>query len=177
MLTTPFVLLVLFSVNFSIYYNSFQNEFAFDDYLGIQLMFLSCYISTQLLTTGCASFVTEFLPVGIVNNSDVQPDSPFADIWRHDLWGKSLLKIDSHRSYRPLTTILFKVRNCHNLSCTVMLFHHNPLLSRLIDSRPKGECHVFRIEAATYKDYVCCCTFSVFFLGIPRIIYAVGWEH
>jgi hypothetical protein len=73
---------ILLIFNFFIYYNSLKNGFAFDDYLGI------------------------------VNNPDVTPNVPFHDILRHDLWGKHLLKIDSHRSFRPLLTILFKLF-CH----------------------------------------------------------------
>ena len=68
------------------YYNSFRNEFAFDDYLAI------------------------------VNNPDVMYGSngtyphheEYLKLWRNDIWGKSLLEVDSHRSYRPLLATLFK---------------------------------------------------------------------
>lgn len=68
------------------YYNSLTNEFAFDDYLAI------------------------------VNNADVLDRTGKVDIilqygglWHNDLWGKDLQADDSHRSYRPLLTTLFKL--------------------------------------------------------------------
>ena len=67
-LPLPLLFLFLLCFNFGIYYNSLYNGFAFDDYLGI------------------------------VNNPDINAQAvPFHDIFRHDLWGKHLLKIDSNR--------------------------------------------------------------------------------
>ena len=62
------VSILLLLLNFGIYFNSLSNDFAFDDFLGI------------------------------VHNADVNSQKiPFQDIFRHDLWGKSLLNVDSHR--------------------------------------------------------------------------------
>jgi len=57
---------VLLVVTFLVYWNTFSNDFAFDDWLGI------------------------------VNNKDVKADVPFIDLWRHDIWGKHLLEIGKH---------------------------------------------------------------------------------
>ena len=66
----PAISILLVAFNFGIYANSLYNGFAFDDYLGI------------------------------VNNADVDHlKVPFEDLFRHDLWGKPLLNMDSHRYY------------------------------------------------------------------------------
>jgi hypothetical protein len=70
---------ILFVVCFGVYYNSLDNEFVFDDHLAI------------------------------VNNADTDPSTPFHDLWKHDIWGKDLMAHDSHRSYRPLLIITFKL--------------------------------------------------------------------
>ena len=61
------------------YYNSIENSFAFDDHLAI------------------------------VNNNDVKSTTSWIDLWSHDIWGKGLQSIDSHRSYRPLLICVFKL--------------------------------------------------------------------
>ena len=47
--------------------------------------------------------------LAIVNNADVKPDASLVEMWRHDFWGKSLEKDDSHKSYRPLTVLSFRL--------------------------------------------------------------------
>lgn len=48
--------------------------------------------------------------LAIVNNRDVDPSLTRAiDLWRHDCWGKDLDRIDSHRSYRPLLILIFRL--------------------------------------------------------------------
>lgn len=67
------------------YYNALRNEFAFDDFLAI------------------------------VNNKDVVYSNNSSDrveyalLWKHDIWGKDIGAVDSHRSYRPLLTTVFKL--------------------------------------------------------------------
>jgi protein O-mannosyl-transferase len=59
--------------------NCMVNDWAFDDYLAIY------------------------------NNKDVAENANYVDLWRHDIWGKSLLAHDSHRSFRPLLVVVFKL--------------------------------------------------------------------
>lgn len=47
----------------------------------------------------------------VVRNVDVQPEAPLARIWVDDFWGTRLQAASSHKSYRPLTTLTFKL-NC-----------------------------------------------------------------
>jgi hypothetical protein len=80
---TPGIVLVLLCIGN--YYNALNNEFAFDDFLAI------------------------------VNNKDVMHSSNSSDrveyalLWKHDIWGKDMGAVDSHRSYRPLLTTVFKL--------------------------------------------------------------------
>jgi hypothetical protein len=80
---TPGIALVLLCIGN--YYNALRNEFAFDDFLAI------------------------------VNNKDVMYSSNSSDrveyalLWKHDIWGKDIGAVDSHRSYRPLLTTVFKL--------------------------------------------------------------------
>jgi hypothetical protein len=63
-----------------------KNEFAFDDYLAI---------------------VNNKDVVYTSNNSDQSVD--YTMLWKHDIWGKDIGALDSHRSYRPLLTTVFKL--------------------------------------------------------------------
>ena len=48
--------------------------------------------------------------LAVLNNADVdsQGGSSWRDILVHDFWGKDLRADDSHKSYRPLTTLTFR---------------------------------------------------------------------
>ncbi|XP_048197088.1 protein O-mannosyl-transferase TMTC4 isoform X2 [Perognathus longimembris pacificus] len=45
----------------------------------------------------------------IVNNKDLRADTPLGDLWRHDFWGSRLSSNTSHKSYRPLTVLTFRI--------------------------------------------------------------------
>jgi hypothetical protein len=81
---TPCIILVLLCVGN--YYNALENEFAFDDYLAI-------VNNKDVMYTS--------------NNSDQSVD--YTMLWKHDIWGKNIEALDSHRSYRPLLTSVFKL--------------------------------------------------------------------
>ncbi|XP_065840870.1 protein O-mannosyl-transferase TMTC2-like [Oscarella lobularis] len=44
----------------------------------------------------------------IVTNRDVRPSTPLKTIFANDFWGVPLRSNDSHKSYRPLTTLTFR---------------------------------------------------------------------
>ena len=46
----------------------------------------------------------------IVQNPDVYSSSPWFQVFWHDFWGFSLLSDKSHKSYRPLTTLTFRLQ-------------------------------------------------------------------
>lgn len=45
----------------------------------------------------------------IRNNADANGNAPWLDMWYHDYWGQDISKEDSHKSYRPLTTLTFRI--------------------------------------------------------------------
>ena len=47
----------------------------------------------------------------IIANKDVQGINPLKDILRHDFWGQDITLVDSHKSFRPVTTISFRLNH------------------------------------------------------------------
>uniref|UniRef100_A0A8C1Q765 dolichyl-phosphate-mannose--protein mannosyltransferase n=1 Tax=Cyprinus carpio TaxID=7962 RepID=A0A8C1Q765_CYPCA len=45
----------------------------------------------------------------IINNKDLNPDTPLSNIWKNDFWGSNLSSNSSHKSYRPLTVLTFRI--------------------------------------------------------------------
>lgn len=45
----------------------------------------------------------------IVNNKDLRAETPLTDLWHHDFWGSRLSSNTSHKSYRPLTVLTFRI--------------------------------------------------------------------
>ncbi|CAG07292.1 unnamed protein product, partial [Tetraodon nigroviridis] len=45
----------------------------------------------------------------IVNNKDLKPTTPLMNIWSNDFWGSNLSSNSSHKSYRPLTVLTFRL--------------------------------------------------------------------
>ncbi|CAH1403315.1 unnamed protein product, partial [Nezara viridula] len=73
-----FVALVLGILGFLSFYSSIDGEFVFDD--------------------------TE----AIINNKDLNLDTPLEELFRHDFWGTYVTHNASHKSYRPLTVLSFR---------------------------------------------------------------------
>ncbi|XP_019385247.1 PREDICTED: transmembrane and TPR repeat-containing protein 4 [Crocodylus porosus] len=45
----------------------------------------------------------------IINNKDLRAETPLGDLWHHDFWGSKLSSNTSHKSYRPLTVLTFRL--------------------------------------------------------------------
>lgn len=45
----------------------------------------------------------------IRDNKDVQPSTPIANLFKNDFWGKPMSSVVSHKSYRPLTVLTFRM--------------------------------------------------------------------
>ncbi|XP_019519235.1 PREDICTED: transmembrane and TPR repeat-containing protein 4 isoform X2 [Hipposideros armiger] len=45
----------------------------------------------------------------IINNKDLRAETPLGDLWHHDFWGSRLTSNTSHKSYRPLTVLTFRI--------------------------------------------------------------------
>eukprot|EP00879_Flechtneria_rotunda_P032161 GHRR01035326.1.p1 GENE.GHRR01035326.1~~GHRR01035326.1.p1 ORF type:complete len:159 (+),score=27.70 GHRR01035326.1:343-819(+) len=45
----------------------------------------------------------------VINNGDVTSDSnPLSDLFKHDFWGQDIASPQSHKSYRPVTILVFR---------------------------------------------------------------------
>ena len=45
----------------------------------------------------------------ILENPDILQSTPWGNIWKNDFWGTPLSHSGSHKSYRPLTVLSFKL--------------------------------------------------------------------
>ncbi|XP_067890305.1 protein O-mannosyl-transferase TMTC4 isoform X2 [Heterodontus francisci] len=45
----------------------------------------------------------------IINNKDLRPETSLSSLWEHDFWGTNLISNTSHKSYRPLTVLTFRL--------------------------------------------------------------------
>jgi hypothetical protein len=63
---------------------------------------LSCYLNGL---TG--EFVHDDIPA-VTQNKDVLGLSPLSHVFRNDFWGTAMGDVNSHKSYRPLTTLSFR---------------------------------------------------------------------
>ncbi|XP_015917607.1 protein O-mannosyl-transferase TMTC4 isoform X2 [Parasteatoda tepidariorum] len=47
----------------------------------------------------------------VINNFDLKPDTPLSSIFQNDFWGTKLTHNTSHKSYRPLTVLTFRLNH------------------------------------------------------------------
>ncbi|XP_072180026.1 protein O-mannosyl-transferase TMTC4-like [Diadema setosum] len=87
----------------------------FDD--GVPVPRLSPVVSSLLVAglaiasywNGChGDFVFDDLEA-IVKNKDLRPQSPWTDLFHHDFWGDPISSEESHKSYRPVTVLSFRL--------------------------------------------------------------------
>lgn len=71
-------------------------------YCIVSIAAIICYINSL-----SGDFVHDDLPA-IVYNRDVVGSSPLSDIFVNDFWGMRMRLKESHKSYRPLTTLSFR---------------------------------------------------------------------
>ena len=45
----------------------------------------------------------------ILTNQDVHGSRPLSDLLVHDFWGQDITLVDSHKSYRPLTVLTYRL--------------------------------------------------------------------
>jgi hypothetical protein len=61
-------------------------------------------------------FVHDDIPA-IVNNPDVNGDNPeIIELFSNDFWGEPMASLRSHKSYRPLTILIFRYWLCKEWS-------------------------------------------------------------
>lgn len=59
----------------------------------------------------------------IVGNPDVRGESAVWEVFTHDFWGTPIRAIDSHKSYRPLTVLSFRLNHALAGGTHPQLFH------------------------------------------------------
>lgn len=47
--------------------------------------------------------------VQVLYNNDVRPTTPLIKLMEHDFWGQPIQLVDSHKSFRPLTTLSYRL--------------------------------------------------------------------
>lgn len=53
----------------------------------------------------------------IIGNTDVHGTQPISELFQHDFWGQDMTLHDSHKSYRPLTVLTYRLNHAyHGLS-------------------------------------------------------------
>lgn len=71
-------------------------------YLFIAVIAIGCYLNGIH-----GDFVHDDIPA-ITLNKDVLGATPITHVFRNDFWGTPMSDINSHKSYRPLTTLSFR---------------------------------------------------------------------
>ncbi|XP_076301294.1 protein O-mannosyl-transferase TMTC1-like isoform X2 [Lasioglossum baleicum] len=72
------------------------------------------YATVALVAVGCylnalgGDFVHDDIPA-VVRNKDVLAQTPWTSVLKDDFWGTPMHDINSHKSYRPLTTLTFRM--------------------------------------------------------------------
>ena len=75
---------------------------------------LYCHVVVTLICFICFSnslengFVHDDI-FAIKNNKDIKPETSVWNIFANDFWGRKLLSPKSHKSYRPLCTLTFRL--------------------------------------------------------------------
>ncbi|XP_066592261.1 protein O-mannosyl-transferase TMTC1-like isoform X1 [Prorops nasuta] len=72
-------------------------------YAAVSLVAIGCYLNSL-----GADFVHDDIPA-IVRNKDVLAQTSLLSIFNDDFWGTPMQDINSHKSYRPLTTLTFRL--------------------------------------------------------------------
>ncbi|XP_029040158.2 protein O-mannosyl-transferase TMTC1-like isoform X2 [Osmia bicornis bicornis] len=72
-------------------------------YTSVALVAVACYLNALN-----GDFVHDDIPA-VVRNKDVLAQTPWASVLKDDFWGTPMHDINSHKSYRPLTTLTFRL--------------------------------------------------------------------
>ena len=85
-----------------------------DEIMVLQVSEWIAYLLVTLTATGCyintlpAQLVHDDV-FAIVENDDVKTGTPLSQLFFNDFWGKPMSNPTSHKSYRPLTVLTFRL--------------------------------------------------------------------
>ncbi|GFR17712.1 protein O-mannosyl-transferase Tmtc3, partial [Trichonephila clavata] len=71
--------------------------------LGLTVLVAVCYCNSLR----CGLVFDDI--AAITDNRDIRPYTPMINIFQNDFWGTPLRKEHSHKSYRPLTVLSFRL--------------------------------------------------------------------
>lgn len=74
----------------------------------VQALLVSAVAMVSYLHSCWAGFVFDDNEA-ILSNKDIRTDTPLFNVFKNDFWGASVLSNTSHKSYRPLTILTFRV--------------------------------------------------------------------
>ncbi|KAH6937940.1 hypothetical protein HPB50_005452 [Hyalomma asiaticum] len=110
----------------------------------------------------------------VVHNVDIQPEIPLRRIFEDDFWGTELQSESSHKSYRPLTTLTFKL-NCMLAGGLVASHFHavNVILHALVSLL---SLRLFRVllQGAPRASLICALLFAVHPVHTESVAAVVG---
>jgi tetratricopeptide (TPR) repeat protein len=93
----------------------------------------------------------------IESNKDILPESPISDIFVHDYWGANITHPLSHKSYRPLTILTFRLNfllhGYHTVGYHVLNIALHALASVLLHRL------LISITSGFHADHLCVATF------------------
>ncbi|XP_071951808.1 protein O-mannosyl-transferase TMTC4-like isoform X1 [Antedon mediterranea] len=88
----------------------------------------------------------------VVNNKDVLPGSSWFGIFQNDFWGKKLYKKESHKSYRPIPVLTFRLNYWLSGGLNPLGFHiTNVLLHMLVSAMSLPVCSI--LLGGVFKGY------------------------
>ncbi|XP_022098647.1 transmembrane and TPR repeat-containing protein 4-like isoform X2 [Acanthaster planci] len=69
----------------------------------VAILSLFCYLNSC-----CGDFVFDDAEA-VLSNKDIKPETPISELFQDDFWGERIVKNHSHKSYRPLTVLSFRL--------------------------------------------------------------------
>ncbi|XP_043791452.1 protein O-mannosyl-transferase TMTC3-like, partial [Apis laboriosa] len=72
-------------------------------YATVALVAVACYLNAL-----GGDFVHDDIPA-VVRNKDVLAQTPLTTLLKNDFWGTPMRDVNSHKSYRPFTTLTFRL--------------------------------------------------------------------
>lgn len=110
----------------------------------------------------------------VVHNVDIQPEIPLRRIFEDDFWGTELNSESSHKSYRPLTTLTFKLNYMLAGGLVASHFHAvNVVLHAFVSLLTL---HLFRalLQGASRASLICALLFAVHPVHTESVAAVVG---
>ncbi|XP_038615234.1 protein O-mannosyl-transferase TMTC4 isoform X1 [Tachyglossus aculeatus] len=92
-----------------------QSDASLDHVIPLSVLpssWIKCIVGFISLVCFASSYDGDFVfddSEAIINNKDLQAETPLSDLWQHDFWGSKLSSNNSHKSYRPLTVLTFRI--------------------------------------------------------------------